>query len=150
MKKGLILINGLHLPHPVLNAAVIWAKEHDAELQVIFMTAAREQNEGYGFPSDLDSAQMLMDEDDAIKSDAKLLASQLLLVRDVAATEDIPCHVTHLAEPPLTEIVRQTRSADLLVIEAPKEASSPLLGVTGFTMNELIAEAGCEVMELGR
>ncbi|MBC8033305.1 MAG: hypothetical protein H7Y03_04110 [Chitinophagaceae bacterium] len=148
MKKALLLINGLQLPHPALNAAIEWAKEHSAALQVLFLTAASEQTEEYAFPSDIDAANDLQDEDDAIKADVRLLKSQMLLVRDVAAAENVECKVEHLVEPSLDEMVVLTAEAMILITKTPLKEIKPLMGIEGFSIVELTSQARCEVLEI--
>lgn len=145
MKSVLVIFNGIKFPYYLLEYALAQAKEQGSTLHALFLKAASETEEGYGFPNDLDQAETLTDAGDAQKDDEKIIGHQVKLTQDMAAGENVPCKTELRTDSTLEEILEVAKTADLLCLDAAYDDSSFLLNNTRIDFTALKNQASCPV-----
>lgn len=145
MKTVLVIFNGIKFPYYLLEFALAQAKERGASLHALFLKAARETEEGYGFPNDLDQAETLTDAEDAKEDDEKIIRQQMKLTQDTASVENINCKTELRTNSRLAEILQLVKNVDLLCLDAASDDSPFLLNDDRIDFNELINQATCPV-----
>ncbi len=146
MEKMILLINGLHLPHETLHAAIKSALEQDCALEVLLITGDAPRD-NYAYPSDLEAAQEITGRNTSLEASQSLAESQLQVIRDIMESEGVRGEVLHWEEPSIETIVEASRNARLLIMEKPDPDRPRIQSVTKFTMDEMVAKLGCEVRE---
>lgn len=98
------IFNGIHYPFAVSEEAITWAKKSGEELKGIFLVAT-EKDEGYGFPSDLDTAQELETTNDANKADENIINANIRTFTHAAAIAGVVAS-TSLVKNPGEELIK--------------------------------------------
>jgi hypothetical protein len=99
MEKAILLFNGIKLPFALTDRAFSWARQSKAEVVAVFLRAKNDSAEGYVFPSDLDAAENLTTTDEAGASHEQLIDSNVRIIENQAARENIVLHSTILEDP---------------------------------------------------
>lgn len=143
MSSALVIFSGITFSYNVLDDAFEWAKDHNAMLTVLFLRD-KPEDEGYGFPSDLDAAQKLTDESDSIKDDDKILQGKIKQVLHKATAEEVDCTTKVSSDTAIQSILEIADNPDIIFVDEGREEGSddntPL-----FDVAELIAAAPCPV-----
>lgn len=137
MKQVAVIFNGLHFPHHVAEYAISGAREASAGLLALFIVA-REKEEGYFFPNDLDAAQDLTDKEDAEQDDLRIIRSQVHLLEGMAKMEGVACTTGLLVDPALQEVLSGLQDADTVIVG--KNDHSGLMSVKSFDMADLLSQ----------
>lgn len=138
MKSVFVLFNGIRFPFDLMDKSIQWANENQATLTAIFLHSAAQDDEGYGFPSDIDAAKDLKDEEDARESNEKLLRRYIKLLRDGAAAKKVQLTIISKEDNSKDEIIDLIKNADkLFVDDGPDQGTIPW-GIRKFAMSELV------------
>jgi hypothetical protein len=144
MKTAFVIINGIQFPYSLVDHAIDWAKREGGNLYALFLSDAGEVPEGYVFPSDIDLAETLNNEEDAEKDTAVIIGHQMKLFSDTAKTKDISAQSESMIDPALTDVLEKASKATLLFIPAGFDETE-LSAVTHFNLQELVDKAPCPV-----
>ena len=123
---GTILFNGIQYPFSIVEKAIEWAKINKASLQGIFLKSADEVKEGYIFPSDLDSAEDLNDNEDTENANVRVIKKNMEVLKGAAQTEHINCQVQLLTDPDKDELANVIGNSDQLFVDEHFEESGIL------------------------
>ncbi len=100
--------------------------------------------EDYAFPSDIDLAQNVTNEQDAEKDSLKIFYDQKELFSSMLKAEGITGDAEILNDPTLGRVLKKAEGVELLFI-APGYGETAQLAITRFSMQDLIDEAPCAV-----
>ena len=143
MKKGYIIFNGIRFPYYLVDHAIAWAEKNKAGLSAIFLKGGEEE-EGYPFPSDLDSAEKLKNKEDAEKDDEALIRGDMKLLRDMAKSKGVEIEVEEFNDPTMDEVLKKIKDAAVVFVDAnadPDDIAAP----TKFTLNDLTGKISAYV-----
>ena len=126
MKKALVLFTGINFSHEMAERAFDWAVQNKASVQIIFLKASREKEEGYGFPSDLDAAEKLTTRREAEEDDLKLIKDYQKILDDLGREKKVPVSIEILTDPPLEKVYLYTRDTSIVYVDASYDPSDPL------------------------
>jgi hypothetical protein len=144
MKSALVIFNGIRFPFYLADHAIAWAKTNNANLHALFIKAKDEVKEGYVFPSDLDAAENLADDEDTEKANILVIRSQMKVLEDMAKTKDIPYNSELLTDPSLGYLLGMAKRSDILFMDADYHETG-ILFATSFNMKELVKKSPCPV-----
>lgn len=144
MKSALVIFNGIRFPYYLADHAIAWAKTNSGSLHALFIKAKEEVKEGYIFPSDLDAAENLADDEDTEKANILVIRSQIKVLEDMAKTENIPFRSEQLTDPVLEDILGMAKESDILFMDADYHETG-ILYATSFDMKELVKKSPCPV-----
>lgn len=116
-QTAVVLLNGIRFPFPVVEAAIQWAKENQANLHAYFIKSADIADEGYVFPSDLDEAEDLKDEQDSESNHVRVIYRNARLIKSMSSTDKVDCETTILTEPHLKEIEESLQKSAVIFID---------------------------------
>ena len=128
MATAICLFNGLHVPIPVIDRAMSWSKAHGGELIALFVLADKDQDEGYPFPNDLDEAEHLRNDTEAMGTDLAVIASHIRLIRHEAAMNSIKLTTQILPDPSKKTLQHWLEKAALLFV-SNEPLDPPVLSV---------------------
>jgi hypothetical protein len=137
MTTATVIFNGIRFPFYLMDRAISWSKEKNADLQAIFLQASNQEREDYAFPSDIDGAEKLTDEKDAEQGNEMIISRYIKLIKDMCDTEGLNCHIERLKDSSLDEVLEKLKNTDRIFLdEAEDENPSPLAN-NNFTMKDL-------------
>jgi len=113
--------------------AINWAAHNKAPLQALFLMAAREEEEGYPFPSDLDAAENRTDREDAEKDDLNLIRDYEKILNDLGKEKNVWVSTEVRKGPTLKEIVSLTKEAAIVFVDGTYDPDD-ILSPKGFTL----------------
>ena len=116
MPKSIILFNGIYFSFIAVSRAFAWARGTGGTIEAIFLKTKNEDEEGYGFPSDLDEAENLYTNKDAEKADEKIIQNHMRMLEREAAMERIELKTSLLIDPPMSELLAKCNQAELVFI----------------------------------
>lgn len=94
-----MIFNGVHFEQAVADKAFAYARQSQAQAIALFVKAAHEKTEGYGFPSDFGAAETLSNNTDAYQDDTKIIESNMRLLEHEAVTQKITLQCQLLVHP---------------------------------------------------
>ena len=116
MPKAIILFNGIYFSFTAVSRAFAWARGTGGIIEAIFLKTKNEDEEGYGFPSDLDEAENLYTNKDAEKADEQIIQNHISMLEREAAMERIELKTSLLIDPPMSELLAKCNQAELVFI----------------------------------
>ena len=144
MKQAFVIFTGINFSHELAAHAINWAADNRSPLHALFLKAATEKEEGYGFPSDLDAAEKLTTHRDAERDDLKLIRDYEKLLKHLGQEKNVRVTSEIMTDPPFEQILKKTSDASILFIEAgfdPDDIMSP----TDFSIERLQQESHAPV-----
>jgi hypothetical protein len=99
MTKAAVLFNGIRFPFKVIDRAFEWCKKEKGSMLGVFLLAEEADPEGYIFPSDIDAAEDISDASDSVSDNEKVVESQINMLKNRAATEQIKFQSIVLYDP---------------------------------------------------
>jgi len=90
MTTAILLYNGLHFPAGMADGGIAWALQTGGKIIALFILSDKDQEEGYPFPNDLDEAEELKTDSDAMGKDLAIISSNIRLLRHQAGTAGVP------------------------------------------------------------
>jgi hypothetical protein len=144
MKHALVIYTGINYSHYIADHAIDWALRNKTSLHVLFLRASREEEEGYGFPSDLDAAERLTTSRDAEEDDRKLLQDYQKILNDLGKEKKVQISTEVLLDPPFEHILTKTREAAIVFADATFDPADPL-SPKQFSIEELKEKAHAPV-----
>ena len=100
MSKAALLFNGIRFPFAVIDHSFEWAKNQKGDLLAIFLLSKGTEPEGYIFPSDIDQAENLADDDDSTGDNDKVVESNIEMLKHRAVGDGINFTSVVLHDPP--------------------------------------------------
>ena len=138
MKSAYILFNGIRFPFELMDEAIQWANENNATLTAIFLHSSEQDDEGYGFPSDIDAAEDFKDDNDAQQSNEALLRRYVKVFQDAAIAKKVKLSILSKEDTSKDEVIQLIKNGDKVFVDAgPNENDIPW-GVRKFEMSELV------------
>ena len=116
MPQAIVLFNGIYFSFTAVSRAFAWARETGGTIEAIFLKAKKEEEEGYGFPSDLDEAENLYTNKDAERADEQIIRNHMSMLEREAAGERIKLKTSLLIDPPMSELLAKCAQADKVFI----------------------------------
>jgi len=146
MKSVLVIFNGIKFPYYLMEYSIAQAKGHSASLHVLFVTAKEEKDKGYGFPSDLSQTETLMDSEDALEDDRKIIKHNMKLAADTAAGENVPCTTEILLGSSLAKTLTVVNKFVLVCLDSDHDDdTASMLTNNRFILNDLMKQATAPV-----
>lgn len=139
----IILFNGIRFPFAVAERAIAWAKQNHSDLMGLFIRSADETKEGYIFPSDLDAAEDLTDEQDAENANIAVIQKNIDILKTMADSDDVPCTNQVLIDPDKAELKDLIKGKDKVFVDDHFD-SPGILKYTDIELNELIKKSETE------
>ena len=136
MNKVLVIFTGINFSNYMAEYAANWASRNNAVVSALFLKASGEKKEGYGFPSDLDSAEDLSNRKDAEKDDLKLINDYQKILSDLGDEMKVSVSSKIMTDPNLDDVISMTKGASIVLADAtydPNDSLSP----KGFTLTGL-------------
>ena len=116
MPQAIVLFNGIYFSFTAVSRAFAWARETGGTIEAIFLTAKNEDEEGYGFPSDLDEAENLYTNKDAERADEQIIRNHMSMLEREAAGERITLKTSLLIDPPMSELLAKCDQSEFVFI----------------------------------
>ena len=116
MPQAIIFFNGIYFSFTAVTRAFAWARQTGGTIEAIFLKAKNEEDEGYGFPSDLDEAENLYTNKDAENADEQIIQNHMRMLEREAAVERIPLKTSLLIDPSMSELLAKCGQAELVFI----------------------------------
>ena len=99
MTKAAVLFNGIRFPFTIIDRAFEWCKKEKSLLLAVFLLSEDADPEGYLFPSDIDAAEDISDSDDSVSDSEKVVESQIKMLKNRAAADQIKFQSIVLHDP---------------------------------------------------
>jgi len=116
MPQAILLFNGIYFSFTAVSRAFAWAHQTGGTIEAIFLKAKNEDDEGYGFPSDLDEAENLYTNKDAERADDQIIRNHMKMLEREAVVERIKLKTSLLIDPPMPELLAICAQAELVFI----------------------------------
>ena len=116
MPRAILLFNGIYFSFTAVGRAFAWARQNGGTIEAIFLKAKNEDEEGYGFPSDLDAAENLYTEKDAENADEQIIRNHIHILEREAVVERIPLKTSLLIDPSMPELLAKCAQAEFVFI----------------------------------
>jgi hypothetical protein len=116
MPQAVLLFNGIYYSFTAESRAFSWAQKTGGSIEAIFLKAKNEEDEGYGFPSDLDAAENLYTDKDAENEDEQIIRNHMNMIERDAASEQITLNTSLLIDIPMSELIAKCSGADMVFI----------------------------------
>ncbi len=126
MPQAILLFNGIYFSFTAVSRAFAWARQTGGTIEAIFLKSKNEEEEGYGFPSDLDAAENLYSDKDAEKEDEQIIRNHMSMLEREAAGERTKLKTSLLIDPPMLELLAKCREAELIFIPRKLERNDLL------------------------
>lgn len=123
MAKAALLFNGIKFPFDVVDRAISWAKQSKGSLVAIFLKAEKIDKEGYIFPSDLDAAENLAENNAANTNLSLIIDSNIRILEHQAIGEHIEVRTALLTDPTDEELLDQLGGSEFIFTS--KEIAEP-------------------------
>jgi hypothetical protein len=136
MKTIAVIINGIYLPYHVVDYAIGKAKTNSAEIFALFLRGTREPSKGYGYPSDLPTAETWASDEESVREDERIIEDNIKLVKKLIEDEKIPFASTLKTNASIEEVAEITANADLIVVDENFDEIF-LLGDNKISLNDL-------------
>jgi hypothetical protein len=117
MAKAVFLINGAGIPYHVVDAAIGWAKENNGDLLGVFVFSDQRRAESYGFPSDIEKAETLVEEEDAESDLHKLVSHNRQYAEKTAAGEGVSIQTVSLKDPDSDTLMTELTKGEVLFLD---------------------------------
>lgn len=141
---AIILFNGIRFPFPVAEKAIAWAKQNKADILGIFIRSADEVKEGYVFPSDLDAAEDLADEQDTENANVVVIQKNISILKTMADSDDVPCTTQVIIDPGKEELRELMTNRDRVFADDQLETPG-VMKSTHIDLKDLIKKTDIEV-----
>lgn len=126
MPQAILLFNGIFFSFTTVSRAFAWARQSGGTIDAIFLQAKNEEEEGYGFPSDIDGAENLYTNKDAENEDEQIIRNHMRILEREAADETITLKTSLLIDPPMSELLAKCAGADIVFIPRKLEKNELL------------------------
>ena len=136
MKPALAIFTGINFSHYMADYAIEWAARNKVPLHVLFLRSSEEKEEGYGFPSDLDSAEKLTTRHEAENDDRKLIQDYQKILNDQGREKGVQLTTEVLIDPSFEKILEKTKEVAIVFADATYDPGDPL-SPKSFTLEEL-------------
>jgi len=143
MASVLLVFSGMSFSYALLDKGIARAKEQQADLTVLFLQEGPEK-EGYGFPSDIDSAENLTNEADVRKDDRDILEGKVKIVRSRAKEAQITCNI-HVSNVFSEDFILGIAGDAALILIDGGTAEDPADNELPFSPEKLAEQATCPV-----
>jgi hypothetical protein len=143
MASVLLVFSGVSFSHTVLDKGIAWAKEHQAHLVALFLQEDP-VDEGYGFPSDIDSAENLNNEEDAHEDDITLLQGKIKMIQKRADEAQVDRTIRVSADFSEESMLATADDIALVLVDAGT-AEEPADNELPFSPAKLTEKATCPV-----
>lgn len=123
MATAILVYNGLHFPAGILDNALAWATSVRGNLIALFVVSDKDQEGGYPFPNDLDEAEEVQNDADAMGTDLAVIASNIRLLRHQATNAKLQLETRILPDPNPHTIHEWLQKGDMVFL--PGEPLDP-------------------------
>src|SRR5687768_8525892 len=113
MKKSAILINGVSLPHHVIDKAVQQARKNGRQVKVVFIY---ENTDDKGYPDQMPN-QAEISESNAVKNLEELVQHNADYVKTNFSQHEIKHEIVVLRNPAIDEVVASLSDADKIFVD---------------------------------
>lgn len=144
MATVLLVFCDVSFSYALLDKGIAQAKEHDADLTVLFLHDEHPGGEGYGFPSDINNVETLSDSADAHNDDVNILLGKIRLLQNRARAEQIACTIQVSSDLSEEAILSAAGDAILILVDAGT-ADEPANSELRFSPAKLAEQATCPV-----
>ena len=138
MKTGIVLVNGISLPHPVLDQAIEWATTQQSSLSGLFLYHQEEYAEGYGFPSDIEQAETLESELEAEKQLERLISDHAVYAAKLAGGKGVVLPTKILRNPSEADLQQELKLATLVWLDADTFQNSGSFASVPFDVDDIM------------
>ena len=116
MPQAILLFNGIYFSFTAVTRAFAWARQAGGTIEAIFLKAKNEDEEGYGFPSDIDEAENLYTNKDAESADEQIILNHMRMLEREAVVERIALKTSLMVDPPMSELLAKCAQAEFVFI----------------------------------
>lgn len=140
----IVLYNGLHFPAAMLDKALNWTATNSGDMIALFLVSDKEQDEGYPFPNDLDEADEVSSDDDAVGTDLAIIASNIRLLRHQAKSAGIALATQILPAANLRALQPWLEKANLILV-SKEPIDPPILSLAFAQIEKMMAEVSVPI-----
>lgn len=137
-----MIVNGLHFPFQMVDKVIEKVEQSGRNLTALFLLAGNEVPEGYVFPSDIDAAKALNDEEDVREDTEDIMHDQLEYFKHVLSAKGIQGNAVILVDPSLEDIMEKINDAVIVYTSRDIEQHG-LLTAADFKIPELREKLNC-------
>ncbi len=148
MAAVILVYNGLHFPAGMLDKGLAWSVKNGGDMIALFIVSDKEQDEGYPFPNDLDEAEDITSDTDAVGKDLAIIASNIRLIRHQAKSAAVALQTKILPAPPQRELQTWLDKANLVLV-SQEPLDPPVLSIPFPQLQKLLADAEALVEWVG-
>jgi len=117
MKIIAVIINGTRLPYHVIHYAINKAKENSCSILAVFLKGKHEHSKGYGFPSDIDSAEPSFFAGEVAGEDESIIADNMQLVEQMVEDENISYQSVLKTNASIDEVAEIIAGTDRIIVD---------------------------------
>ena len=121
MSAVAMIFNGVHFGQAVADKAFAYAKQSGGDVVAIFLKAAHEKKEGYGFPSDIAAAETITTDADADNDDKAIIESNMRMLQHEAIMQKIDVQSHLLENPHQQQLILLLKNCTLIFIQGHDE-----------------------------
>lgn len=137
MNVATLLFMGPSVPYHVLDYAISWARENEGSLHALFIVPKKMPEEGYPFPSDLDEAENITTEIDAVKGIREILKTETRFIEKRANASHIPLRSEILFSPSMEQILARVNQSEIIFIDKNADENPEQMEELEFTMKDI-------------
>lgn len=116
MKKLALLINGVSLPHHVLDKGLQQAKRDISLIKVVFIYENID-DKGYTFPENAEVSKADLSDSNAVKKLEELIQNNASYVETNYIQQEVPNEIVVLRNPSIEEIAAALKEADKIFVD---------------------------------
>lgn len=120
MSYAILFLDSLQIPYHVMDYAFEWAKEHETGLKAFFIFQPEASSDEYGYPSDIDQAEMFSSDDDALRGMENIFRHEVRLIQKKAFGSHIPFETIIHRSADADQLLAQINQAVVIFADAEK------------------------------
>ncbi|MFC0773460.1 hypothetical protein [Terrimonas alba] len=147
MARAALLFNGIGFSFQVEERAFSWAKQNNGSLVALFLKAKHVAREGYIFPSDLDEAQNLQNNEDADAASMRVIYSNITMLEHNASSKHINLTTQLMSDPSEEQILQHISGCECLFMD-DKFDQPGILRVEGTHLEKLLKKIQLPIVKV--
>lgn len=136
MKTICVILNGIKIPYHVINFAINKAKKESYGIFALFIKSMAEPSKGYLYPSDLQTIENSISDEESVKEDEQIIADNMKLVKKMVDDESISYRALMKTNASIKDVKKIVADVDLIAIDENFDEMS-LLSDDKITLKEV-------------
>lgn len=149
MSRATLLLIGPGLPYHVLDYAITWAKENEGALRTLFLIPEELPEEGYFFPSDLDSTENITNSTDAEKGIKEIIRQESRFIERRCNASHVPVVIDTMFSPLMQKVLVTLKDSEVIFVDKNAEENVDDLRELSFSLAELMEKASGQFITVG-